>query len=144
MDGMSSNYPPGPRDLVFGLTYVNRFRSDPLGFVTDLARDYGDFAYARLGCYPAYFVNRPLGSRLGAWASAQSAVIPDRAHLERQHAELMAKYPDGNVPRPPHWGGYRVLPAVIEFWQGRPSRLHDRIRFTRRPDGGWKRERLSP
>ena len=92
----------------------------------------------------AYFVNRPLGSRLGAWASAQSAVIPDRAHLERQHAELMAKYPDGNVPRPPHWGGYRVLPAVIEFWQGRPSRLHDRIAFTRRPDGRWRRERLAP
>jgi len=92
----------------------------------------------------AYFVNRPLGSRLGAWASAQSAVIPDRAHLERQHAELMAKYPDGNVPRPPHWGGYRVLPAVIEFWQGRPSRLHDRIAFTRRPDGSWRRERLAP
>src|SRR5438094_887150 len=76
--------------------------------------------------------------------SAQSAVSPDRAHLERQHAELMAKYPDGNVPRPPHWGGYRVIPAVIEFWQGRPSRLHDRIAFTRRPDGSWRRERLAP
>jgi pyridoxamine 5'-phosphate oxidase len=92
----------------------------------------------------AYFALRPLGSRLGAWASAQSAVIPDRAFLERQHAELLAKYPDGNVPRPPHWGGYRVLPTVIEFWQGRPSRLHDRIRFTRQPDGTWKKERLAP
>jgi pyridoxamine 5'-phosphate oxidase len=92
----------------------------------------------------AYFAVRPLGSRLGAWASAQSAVIPDRAFLERQHAELLAKYPDGNVPRPPHWGGYRVLPTVIEFWQGRPSRLHDRIRFTRQPDGTWKKERLAP
>lgn len=91
-----------------------------------------------------YFVNRPLGSRLGAWASAQSAVIPDRAFLERRHAELMAKYPDGNVPRPPNWGGYRVIPAAIEFWQGRPDRLHDRIRFTRQPDGTWKKERLSP
>lgn len=91
-----------------------------------------------------YFANRPLGSRLGAWASSQSAVIPDRAFLERQHAELTLKYPDGNVPRPPHWGGYRVLPTVIEFWQGRQSRLHDRIRFTRQPDGRWLRERLAP
>lgn len=92
----------------------------------------------------AYFVNRPLGSRLGAWASPQSAVIPDRAFLEREHAELTAKYPDGSVPRPPNWGGYRVIPSAIEFWQGRPSRLHDRIAFTRRPDGTWQRERLAP
>ena len=92
----------------------------------------------------AYHVTRPLGSRLGAWASRQSEVIPDRAFLERQHAELMAKWPDGNVPRPPNWGGYRVLPTAIEFWQGRPSRLHDRILFTRRPDGSWAKCRLSP
>lgn len=91
-----------------------------------------------------YFAHRPLGSRLGAWASAQSAVIPDREFLERRHAELMEQYPDGNVPRPPNWGGYRVLPTAIEFWQGRPSRLHDRILFTRQPDGTWKKERLSP
>jgi pyridoxamine 5'-phosphate oxidase len=91
-----------------------------------------------------YFRNRPLGSRLGAWASRQSDVIPDREFLERRHAELMAKYPDGTVPRPEFWGGYRVIPAVIEFWQGRPSRLHDRIRFTKRSDGTWARERLSP
>ncbi len=91
-----------------------------------------------------YFANRPLGSRLGAWASAQSAVIPDRAFLEQRHNELMARYPDGNVPRPPNWGGYRVLPSVFEFWQGRPSRLHDRIRFTHLTTGSWLRERLSP
>lgn len=90
-----------------------------------------------------YYAKRPLGSRLGAWASPQSAVIPDRTFLETAHAELTAKYPDGNPPRPPNWGGYRVLPDVIEFWQGRRSRLHDRIRFTRTPSG-WVRDRLAP
>lgn len=90
-----------------------------------------------------YYAVRPLGSRLGAWASPQSAVIPGRAFLEQQHAALTSKYGDGTVPRPPNWGGYRVLPAVIEFWQGRPSRLHDRIRFTRRGET-WVRDRLAP
>jgi pyridoxamine 5'-phosphate oxidase len=91
----------------------------------------------------AYFAVRPLGSRLGAWASRQSDVIPDREYLETKQAEWTAKYPDGVVPRPPHWGGYRVLPAVFEFWQGRPSRLHDRIQFTRTA-AGWAKDRLSP
>lgn len=90
-----------------------------------------------------YYAKRPLGSRLGAWASPQSAVIPDRAFLETAHAELLAKHTDGDPPRPPNWGGYRVLPDVIEFWQGRRSRLHDRVRFTRTP-GGWLRDRLAP
>jgi pyridoxamine 5'-phosphate oxidase len=90
-----------------------------------------------------YYVKRPLGSRLGAWASPQSAVIPDRAVLERAHAELHARFPDGDPPRPPNWGGYRVLPNVIEFWQGRRSRLHDRIRFTHSATG-WARDRLAP
>jgi pyridoxamine 5'-phosphate oxidase len=89
-----------------------------------------------------YFATRPVNSRLGAWASEQSGVIESRAELERRHRELMAKYGE-QVPRPPHWGGYRVVPTVWEFWQGRPSRLHDRIRF-RKADGRWVRERLSP
>jgi pyridoxamine 5'-phosphate oxidase len=92
----------------------------------------------------AYFITRPVGSKLGAWASKQSEIIPNREYLEVRHAELMAKYPDGNIPRPPNWGGYRIVPIAIEFWQGRRSRLHDRIFFTRREDGSWDRVRLSP
>ena len=92
----------------------------------------------------AYFQSRPAGSRLGAWASRQSAVIAGRAELEGRLAELAAQHPGGDVPRPPHWGGYRVVPESIEFWQGRPSRLHDRLRYRLREDGTWLVERLSP
>ena len=91
----------------------------------------------------AYYRVRPIGSRLGAWASPQSAVIPDRHFLEVQHAELLARFADGDPPRPENWGGYRIVPEVFEFWQGRPSRLHDRIRF-RRMAGMWMKDRLAP
>jgi pyridoxamine 5'-phosphate oxidase len=92
----------------------------------------------------AYFHSRPLGSRLGAWASRQSAVIAGREVLQQRVDELAAQYADEQVPRPPHWGGYRVVPAAIEFWQGRPSRLHDRLRYQRQADESWLIERLSP
>jgi len=90
----------------------------------------------------AYFAARPRGAQLGAWASEQSRAIPDRAWLEDRIAQFDARYPD-RVPRPPHWGGLRVRPDSVEFWQGRPDRLHDRIAYRHGP-GGWRVERLSP
>jgi pyridoxamine 5'-phosphate oxidase len=93
----------------------------------------------------AYFRTRPHGSQLGAWASAQSSVIPSRTELEASYAELTARYPEGEqVPVPPHWGGFRIAPQAVEFWQGRENRLHDRLRYVAEPDGTWRVERLSP
>ena len=91
-----------------------------------------------------YFSTRPRESRVAAWASRQSAVIESRAALEERFGELDAAYPGEDVSLPPFWGGYRVSPETIEFWEHRDSRLHDRLRYTRRPDGGWTIERLSP
>ena len=90
-----------------------------------------------------YFYSRPLGSRLGAWASPQSQVIPNRELLEKQAEELMLKYSDGVVPRPPHWGGFRVVPDSIELWQGRSNRLHDRVLYTK-GSSNWDIARLAP
>ncbi|PAX60029.1 pyridoxamine 5'-phosphate oxidase [Brunnivagina elsteri] len=91
-----------------------------------------------------YFYSRPLNSRLGAWTSNQSEIIRDRNVLEQRFTELNNKYQNGDVPRPQHWGGLRVIPTEIEFWQGRSSRLHDRLRYTLISDSNWKIERLSP
>jgi pyridoxamine 5'-phosphate oxidase len=91
----------------------------------------------------AYFHSRPRGSQLSAWASNQSSVVPDRAALEKQWREVEAKFPSA-IPLPPNWGGYLLAPTRIEFWQGRPSRLHDRFSYTKQADGSWKTERLSP
>lgn len=91
----------------------------------------------------AYFVRRPYGSQLGALVSDQSEVIPDRQHLETRLAELKARYPEGQVPRPPHWGGYRLIPTSFEFWQGRTNRLHDRFLYTQEA-AHWKITRLAP
>lgn len=92
----------------------------------------------------AYFHSRPPSSQIGAWASAQSEVVANRDQLERQFTEALAKYGERDIPLPPHWGGYRLPPHTIEFWQGRRSRLHDRLRYTRQEDATWKIERLSP
>lgn len=89
-----------------------------------------------------YFDSRPLGSRLGAWASPQSMPLPSRLALASKVAAIMLRYGTA-PPRPPHWGGYRVRPDAIEFWQGRPDRLHDRLRYMKQ-DTGWKIERLAP
>jgi pyridoxamine 5'-phosphate oxidase len=91
----------------------------------------------------AYYQVRPLGSRLGAWASPQSRVIHDRSELESLLAQAEQRFVDQAPNCPPHWGGYRLLPERIEFWQGRPSRLHDRLNY-RLLDGAWVRERLAP
>jgi len=92
----------------------------------------------------AYFATRPRGHQLAAWASPQSEVIPNRHWLEARMAELERQYEGLPVPRPPYWLGYRIVPHTFEFWQGRPNRLHDRLRYTRQPDGTWKIERLAP
>lgn len=93
-----------------------------------------------------YFASRPRGSQLGAWASPQSEVLADRAELERRVADVTERFEGADVPRPPHWGGWRLVPDTVEFWQGRPSRLHDRLRYRRDETSasGWTVERLAP
>ncbi len=95
----------------------------------------------------AYFATRPRGSQIGAWSSPQSAEIPDRAFLLEAERAMAERFADGEVPRPRHWGGYRVVPDEVEFWQGRPNRLHDRFRYRRSgqdPRGPWSIDRLAP
>src|SRR5262249_27633501 len=91
-----------------------------------------------------YFQSRPSGHQLSAWASKQSEVIASRAVLEERMEEVKAKYGNGPVARPPYWGGYRLIPDLIEFWQGQENRLHDRIEYRRDAKGNWRIRRLSP
>lgn len=92
----------------------------------------------------AYYATRPRGSRIGAWASKQSRPLESRFALEKAVAEYTARYAIGEIPRPKHWSGFRIMPQTIEFWHDRPFRLHDRIVFTHQPDGGWGKTRLYP
>ena len=91
-----------------------------------------------------YFARRPRASQLGAWASPQSEPVPSREELERRLEQATGRFVGRDVPRPPGWGGYRLRPQSLEFWQGRPSRMHDRLCYTRRSEGGWNRVRLAP
>jgi len=91
-----------------------------------------------------YFRSRPLGSQIAAWASRQSEVVDARRVLDARFAEMSERYANGPVPLPPHWGGYCLKPEMIEFWQGRPNRLHDRFRYTRQTNGSWLIHRLAP
>jgi pyridoxamine 5'-phosphate oxidase len=104
------------------------------GEASRLARSESDF----------YFQSRPRASRLAAWVSQQSQVVSSREELEKRMAELDNQYPGDTIPLPPNWGGFIVSPSRIEFWQGRTSRLHDRFRYTKLPDGNWLLERLAP
>jgi pyridoxamine 5'-phosphate oxidase len=103
----------------------------------------GSVERADVGESETYFRTRPLGSRLAAWASPQSRPLADRGELERLYAEAAARFPGEDVPRPPYWGGFRLVPDAYEFWQHADNRLHDRIRYERDGDG-WRRERLAP
>ncbi len=105
----------------------------------------GRVARLATGESAAYFATRPRGSQLAAWASRQSEALPGRADLEREVARLAERFEGADVPLPPHWGGFRLLPDTYEFWQHREDRLHDRIAYEPDPDGsGWRRVRLAP
>ncbi|MGC4745444.1 pyridoxamine 5'-phosphate oxidase [Micromonospora sp. DT201] len=105
----------------------------------------GRVAHVDRATSEAYFTSRPRGSQLGAWASPQSQVVPDRSVLEERYQEVTQRFADeAEIPTPPHWGGLRVQPESVEFWQGRAGRLHDRLRFRRLDEGGWIVERLAP
>ena len=91
-----------------------------------------------------YFNSRPAGSRIGAWASPQSTVIESREVIENNIVKVVEQFAGSEITRPPHWGGYAVIPTIIEFWQGRPNRLHDRLQYSKIQDGSWRIERLAP
>jgi pyridoxamine 5'-phosphate oxidase len=129
------------RDLAVNPRAALVFYWDPLG---RQVRIEGSVAPLPRSDSELYFRSRPRGSRIAAWASAQSRPIPTRDVLEAAFEDAAQRFADADVPLPPYWGGYVLAPEVYEFWEGRPDRLHDRLRYTRRPDGGWQRIRLAP
>jgi pyridoxamine 5'-phosphate oxidase len=129
------------RDLAVNPRAALVFYWDPLG---RQVRIEGDVRRLDRADSEAYFRSRPRGSRIAAWASAQSRAIAGRDSLEAAFEEVALRFPGEDVPLPPYWGGYVVAPEAYEFWEGRPDRLHDRLRYTRRPDGSWRRVRLAP
>ncbi|MGH9668170.1 MAG: pyridoxamine 5'-phosphate oxidase, partial [Bryobacteraceae bacterium] len=143
------------RGFVFFTNYLSRKgrdlaenpRAALVFFWTELERQVrisGGVSRTSGGESDAYFDSRGIGSRISAAASPQSSVIASRALLEHSWQELHARYQNGGVQRPPHWGGFRLRPTSMEFWQGRADRLHDRIRYRLTPDGVWVAERLAP
>jgi pyridoxamine 5'-phosphate oxidase len=144
----------GPRGFVFFTNYNSRkgreLDANPRGSLVlywqaleRQVRIDGVVEKVERGESEAYFHSRPLASQIGAWVSQQSEVLSSRQELEKRAAELTKKFAGGSVPLPDFWGGYRVIPQRIEFWQGRPSRLHDRLEYTR-AEQGWTIRRLSP
>lgn len=142
-----------------GFVFYTNLRSDKARALTAHPRAALTFHWERLGRQvrvqgtvegvseadaDAYFASRPRESRIGAWASEQSAPLVGREELEARVRELEARWPGDDIPRPPYWGGYRVIPRAIEFWQERPGRLHDRFVYRRDPLGGWSVTRLNP
>lgn len=142
-----------------GFVFYTNLRSDKARALTAHPRAALTFHWERLGRQvrvqgtvegvseadaDAYFASRPRESRIGAWASEQSAPLVGREELEVRVRELEARWPGDDIPRPPYWGGYRVIPRAIEFWQERPGRLHDRFVYRRDPLGGWSVTRLNP
>ena len=137
-----SNY-----DSAKGTQLATNPRAELLFYWPELERQvriHGDVERLERSASEEYFRSRPIGNQLGAVASPQSSVIPNREYLQDLYDTLETQYESEAVPMPGHWGGYRVLPQSLEFWQGRKSRLHDRLRYRRDADGGWIVERLAP
>ena len=144
-----------PRGFVFYTNYQSRkgknLAQNPLAAMTFLWKELerqvrieGKIEKVTPQESAAYYATRPLGSRIGAWASPQSVVVAGQSWLIKTFQYYTERFKHGKIPKPPHWGGYRVKPVRIEFWQGRPNRMHDRILYTEANQGSWKIERLAP
>jgi pyridoxamine 5'-phosphate oxidase len=134
-------------DSAKGIELANNPQASMVFFWKELQRQIrieGSIEKVSAGESNEYFSSRPAGSRIGAWASPQSKIIKSRSEIEKNAEQYEHQYADGNIPRPPYWGGYRLKPELVEFWQGRPNRLHDRIQYTIQQNSEWKIDRLAP